>query len=211
MGGQHQEDEESGGPEDEQGRRALLLLLKGKLRPFEADAGRQNLMGQLLHPVQRRAGGDAGGRDAHDLGRRVEIEARHAIGGGLVPEPGHRADRHHLARGVAGLEALDIRGVPPEAAVGLGDDLVGPAEIVEVVHILRAQIDLQGVEHIRGREPDLLGLLAIDVGIDGGRAGTEQREDAGEGRILVGGGDQGLRRMGERIRAEPGAVLHHQS
>ena len=86
-------------------------------------------------------------------------------------------------------------GVLPEAAVGLRDDLVGAAEIVEVVDVLRAEIDLQRVEHVGRRQPDLLGLLAVDIGIDRRRARAEQGEDAGKGRILVRGGDQRLRRF----------------
>ena len=77
---QHQEDEQRGGAEHQHGRRALLLLLEGELGPLEADARRQDLARQLLHPVQRRAGGDARRGDALHLGGGEEIVARHAIG-----------------------------------------------------------------------------------------------------------------------------------
>ena len=67
---QHQEDEQRRGAEHQHRRRALLLLLEGDLGPFEADAGRQHLLRQLLHPVQRGAGGDARRGDALHLGGR---------------------------------------------------------------------------------------------------------------------------------------------
>ena len=34
---------------------ARLLLLEGQFGPFEPDAGRQHLLGEFLHPLQRRA------------------------------------------------------------------------------------------------------------------------------------------------------------
>ena len=92
-------------------------------------------------------------------------------------------------------------GRPPERCVSLGEHLEGAAEIVEVVHVLRAEVELQGGEHIGRRQPELLGLQAVDVGIEGGRAGIVEGEDAGEGRILVGGRDQRVGRIGEGLRA----------
>ena len=170
-----------------------LLLLKGKLGPFEADAGWQHLVRQLFHPVQRGAGRNARRRDAHHFGGGEQIVAGHAVGRVFGFQPRHRADRHHLARRVARFQPRDVLRVLPETAVGLRDHLVGAAEIVEVVDILRAEIDLQRVEDVGRRQPDLLGLLAIDIGVDRRRARAEQREYAGEARILVGGGDQRLR------------------
>ena len=199
MCSEHQEHKQRGRAEHEQRRRPALLLLESKLGPFETDAGRQHLVGQLLHAVQRCAGRDARCRDAHDFGSREKVVARYAIGSSLVSQPGHRADRHHLTRIVACLKASDIVCVPSKAAIGLGYDFVGSAEIIEIVHILRAEIDLQCGKHVGRGETDLFGFLAIDVGIDRGRAGTEQREDADEVRVLVGGGDKGLRRAREGV------------
>ena len=65
-------------------------------------------------------------------------------------------------------------------AVGLGRHPVGAAEIVEVVDVGRAEIDLQRLEHPVGRHAEHLGAHPVDVGIDLGRARVEQREDAGQ-------------------------------
>jgi hypothetical protein len=53
-----------------------------------------------------------------------------------------RPYRHHLAVGIARLQAHQILPVAPEAAVRLGNHLVGPAEEAEVVDVLRAEIEL---------------------------------------------------------------------
>ena len=58
--------------------------------------------------------------------------------------------------------------VLPECFVPLGDHLIRAAQIVEVVHVLRAEIELEGRKHVCRRQADLLGLQAVDVGVDGG-------------------------------------------
>jgi hypothetical protein len=140
----------------------------------------------------------------------VEIVAWHPIGRGLVVEGGDRTDRHHLAAGIADLESRDVLRGLPERFIALGKDLEGAAQIVEVVHVLRAEVKLQGGEHVGRRQPDLLGLQAVDVGIERGRARVVEGEDAGERRILVGGRYQCIRRIGEGLRPEIVAVLNHQ-
>ena len=185
--GKHQEDEQGCRAEHQQGRRSRLLLLVGQFGPFETDAGRQNLAGEFLHPVQRGACRNARRGDAHDLGGGKQIISGHPIRRIFVFEARHRADRHHLSGGVARLEPGDVLRIAPIAAVRLRDHLVRSAEIIEVVDVLRTEIDLQRREHVGRRQADLLGLLAIDIRIDRRRAGAEQREDAGETRILVGG------------------------
>src|SRR6202011_2266709 len=89
-------------------------------------------------------------------------------------------------------------------------DLEGTAQIIEVVHVLRADVKLQGGEHVGRRQPDLLGLQAVDVGIEGGRARVVESEYAGERWILVGGRNQGIRCIGEGLRPKIVAVLDHQ-
>ena len=93
-------------------------------------------MSKLLHAMQCRAGGNARRRDPLHLGSGEKIVARHAIGNGGVPQLRHRPDWHHLAGGVAYLQAGNVLRGTPELPVGLDEDLVSPAEVVEVVHVL---------------------------------------------------------------------------
>ena len=99
---------------------------------------------------------------------------------------------------------------PPELAVGLDDDLVSSAEIVEVVDVLRTKIDLQGAEYISRREADFFGFQTIDIGVDRRRPGVEQREDSSEVGVFVRRVNQGICGAHERLRAEPASVLQHQ-
>ncbi len=96
------------------------------------------------------------------------------------------------------------------AAVGLDVHLPGPAESVEVVHVVAAEVSLQGVEHIIQRHPHRLGLLAVDVEIELGRLGAEAVEDADEAGLAVGPGRQAVRPGLERVEVHvPGGLHHH--
>jgi hypothetical protein len=65
-----------------------------------------------------------------------------------------------------------------ERRVGLRRHPVSPAEIVEIVHIGRTEIDLQRLEHAVCRNLEHLGAHPIDIGIDLGCPRVEQREYA---------------------------------
>ena len=56
--------------------------------------------------------------------------------------------------------------VLPEFFVSLGDHLVCAAQIVEVIHVFRAEIKLKSRKHIRRCQANLLGLQPVDVGED---------------------------------------------
>src|SRR5208282_3655206 len=120
-----------------------------------------------------------------------------------------RADGDHLARVVPGLEVRDIVDVLPEGSVGLRDHPVGSAEIVELVHEGRAEVDLECFEHLAHRDVQHLRLHAVDVRIDRGRSGIEKREDADEPRGLVGTLNHILRCCFKRLQAAAALVLHH--
>ena len=72
----------------------------------------------------------------------------------------------------------------------LHPDLIGAAKIVEVVHVLPTEINLQRGKDVGRRQSHFLGFQPVDVGIDRRRASVEQGEYAGEGRVLVGRGDE---------------------
>ncbi len=82
---------------------------------------------------------------AHDLGGRVEVVARHAVRGGLGLEGRDRADRDHLAAALRALSRAMSR-LSPELFVGLDEDRIGAPDEVEVVDVLRADVELQGRE-----------------------------------------------------------------
>ena len=65
-----------------------------------------------------------------------------------------------------------------EARVGLDVDLPGPAELVEVVDVVRAQVDLQRVEDVADRHAQGHALGAVDVEVQPGRVGPGAVEQA---------------------------------
>ena len=206
---QHEEDEDHRSGEDEEAGAARQLLLIGELGPFEAESVGQGLGRQLLHGGQRLARRMAGcGRTLH-LARGVEVVARQAIGAEPVLEGGDGSQRHHLALGIAGLVIGDLGELLAEGAVGLDQHLIGAAQIVELVDIGGAEIDLEGLEDLIRRHPQHLGPYPVDIGIDIGRVGIEHREDAGELGLLVAGGDHVLDRAVEGRESASSPVLHH--
>src|SRR5271154_3272080 len=74
------------------------------------------------------------------------------------------------------------------------------AEEVEVVHVKRAQIDLQGVEDVRQAQAQKLGLGSVEIVVElrrRGREGREQRLRVELG-LLARRGNERLRRVIER-------------
>ena len=100
------------------------------------------------------------------LGRGIEVVARHAVGAGGVAEGRDRADRHHVAVVVARLQVRDVAQRQAVRIVGLRRHPVGAAEDVEVVDVGRAHVDRQRLEDAADRHAELLGLGAVDVGVD---------------------------------------------
>ena len=131
-----QEHEHHGGDEHEQAA-AGQLLLEGQLGPLVAEAVGQHLRRQILHRRKRGTGGGAGLGAALDLGRRIEIVARHPIGPADVAEGRDRAERHHRALIAARLQPADLAQLLAERRIGLGRDPEGAAEQVEVVDVDR--------------------------------------------------------------------------
>ena len=171
---QHQEHEHHRQHESENRGVAGADLLEGERGPFVGEAGRQNLLRQLLHDMDGLALAVAGGGSAVELGGRIEIVARHAIGAGDVAHGGEGAERHRAAGIVAHADVENVLGVVAELARSLRDHAVGAAQYVEIVDVERAEIDLQGREYVRDVDAEQLRLGAIDIEIDFRRVGLEQ-------------------------------------
>ena len=104
----------------------------------------------------------------------------------------------------------DLLGRAAETAVGLELDLPGAAELVEVVDVERAHVDLQGVEDVADAHAHRLGLDAVDVGVELRRVRAEQGEQAGQARLAVGPFDQRVGGLLQRLQAEVAAVFDHE-
>src|SRR5207344_2704089 len=94
----------------------------GSVATFDSKTGPYRVVRYNLHPAVEVDGdtapGFSSGRSlvtrretrrgvAVDLDRGVEVVTHHPVGPGLAVERGDRSDRHHRARGRAGLEVGD--------------------------------------------------------------------------------------------------------
>ncbi len=148
--------------EDEQRAVAGQLLLVGQVGPFEGHALGQHFAGQALHQRHRLSRTDAGKRAAADIRRRIAVVVDHPVGTGAGRHGDERGQRQHRPGGIAYLQAPDGFGLHAVRRIGLGSDLVGATEAVEVVDVQRAEVDLQCLEHIGQANALALHLGAVD-------------------------------------------------
>ena len=87
---------------------------------------------------------------------------------------------------------------------------VRAAELVEVVRVQAAEVDLHRVEDVRHRHAQLLRLGAVDVGVQLRHVDLEAREHAGELGRCVGLGHEGLERGVHAVDAHRAAVFQLQ-
>ncbi len=207
LGGQHQEDQQDNQREDGRGRVTRQDLLIVEVGPFEVHALRQGFVGDLFDGGLGLAGRIAGRRRAVDVGGQEAVIAagRDRTEARIDRHQGRQG--HHLARIGADLQVTDVFRTGAIGRVGLDPDAVGAAEAVEVVDILRPQIDLHGLEDIADRDAKLAGAGAVDIGEDLRDIDLVRGVDAGQFLGLVGLGDQGLNRLVEFVIAERTAVL----
>ena len=173
-----------------------MLILQ--LGPLKGHALGQRLACDLLNGLFGLVGAVAGRRAAIDLGAQIRVVVHDAVGATAVLDLEHGPQRHHLATGVAHLEFGDVFSATAILLVGLHDDLPGAAKAVEVIHVERAEIDLQRERHVLLADAQALGLHPIDIRFELRCGGAETGEDTCECGVLVGFGDDGIRRFGER-------------
>ena len=107
-----------------------------------------------------------GRRDAVDRRGRIHVVAGQHQG---PVDLAHRRDGsqgHHRSPMVADLESSDVVFLVAVLGHRLDDHLPGAAEAVEIVDVERAEIDLQGHEHIAQLDPLEHAGGAVDIEID---------------------------------------------
>ena len=139
----------------------------------------------------------------------IQVVTIDAIRAGDVLQIHHRAQRHHLPAGVSRLELFDILRPRAKWRVRLRHDTIGSAEIVEVVDVQAAEINLQSLKRIGDGDVLLLGLDAIKVGVELRDIRAKAREQRLQFSVLAALGDEivndGLQLL-RRVRA--GSILH---
>src|SRR3546814_1292666 len=79
---------------------------------------------------------------------------------------GKSPNRHHLALVVLHVDPIDVVDLRAVVGLGLDVDLPGPAEEIEVVHVIAAERGLPRGKDVIDRHAERPGLLAVDVELD---------------------------------------------
>ena len=177
------EDEAQG--EHAQRRAARRLLLAALTRPLDVEARRRNLGDDFFRRPHRVARAVARGGVALDLHGACRVEARDDRRTRAALRLQERIERHHRAR--TRLDEDEARRLNLRAIrhIRLHHDLIGAAELVEVVDLIAAEVDLQRREHVTHLHAELLGPLTVNFEIIDWRIGTVRRPHALQLRTLV--------------------------
>ncbi len=154
---------------DIHGRAAGLELHVGQLRPVVGHRVRQLFLGDLPHQGDGLPRAGAGPRVAGDGGGGIQVVAHDAHRAARVAHRQDRAQQDHLPLVVAHLELANSLDLVAEARIGLEIDLPGPAELVEVVDVVRSEVDLQRIEDLVQRHAQGQALGTVDVEVQPGR------------------------------------------
>src|SRR6266568_4329451 len=161
--GEGEEYEEDTEREDEYDGVAGQNFLIRQVGPFVVHARRQFLGGQLLREGDGLAGTDARHGHAIDVRGGVHVVTDDFVRAGGFANVHERAERHHVAGGIAGFEFRNVLGVNTEVRVGLRRHLIRSAKAVEVIYVEGAKIDLERVVHIAQGNVHALGLHAVHI------------------------------------------------
>ena len=118
-----------------------------------------------------------------------------------------RGQPDHLPLVVPHLKLPDVAGVAAEPLIGLDVHLPGPAELVEVVDVVRAQVDLERVEELADRHAQGHALGPVDLEVQPGRVRPGAVEQALEARRLVAPLDDLVADPLQVVQAEIAAIL----
>src|SRR5260221_255812 len=96
----------------------------------------------------RSAPADSWRRISGEVGRRESVVVPHERRTVCLPDGRDRAYGHHHAVRIPNLELGDVLRNGAVTRVGLRDDLIRAAELVEIVDVFRAKVCLEGLEQV---------------------------------------------------------------
>ena len=140
----------------------------------------------------------------------IAVVAQHRVWAEGLPDIHHRTDGHHLPLVITGTQPGDIFYAGPERCVRLGDHLPGTAKAVEVIHIGRAKIGLQGVEQFGQRHTLGLGPQPIHLRIQLRHVGLIAADWKAHPRRLRNRTLELIDRLLQRAIAKVAAILYKQ-
>ena len=188
----------------------LQDLQVGQLGPFEGGPSGKAFGGQLFDGGDDLARADPRRGNAIQRGRRVGVVPANQHWPGCVASGGDRRQRDHRPARRSHLQPIENVDAGAEPAVGLEVHLPGPSELVEVIHIEPAQVDLQRVEHIAQRDPQRLAFDPIDIDVDLGGRRAEAVEQHRQFRTLAARGGEFVPRPLQRRQPNRADVFDQQ-
>src|SRR5260370_21592678 len=122
---------------------------------------------------------------------------------------GDRTQRDHLARGIARLQQAHLSGGRAERGIGLRHHVPRATEIVEIVDVKSAEVNLQRLENVGDRDVLLLVFDAVPGYVNLRDASAEGGEQPAQLGATAGGIDQVLSRRLELLgRGGAGTSLY---
>ena len=207
---EHEENEQDTQRVDVDGGVSSDDLLVGQVGPLEFESRRQHLLGEIGNDFLALAGTERGNGSAVQVGGEIAVVVQHSVGSKTFGHFDHGTDGNHVAGEVAGLEASDVFDVVAKFRLGLGDDLIGATESIEIVYVEATEIDLKCFEQARQGNALRLCLLAVYIGFQlgdvDGIAGVDLLELTG----AIGGADQSLGGLIKFRITEIAAILDHE-
>ncbi len=207
---QHEEDEHHRQEKEVHRRVAGRELQECQVGPLGRHRLRQLLIGDLLHQGDRLSRTRVRPRRPVDAGGRVQVVAHDHHRSACIADVQDRAQANHLPQTVADLELADRSDVVAESRVGLDVYLPGAAVLVEVVHVVRAQVDLERVEDVADLHSVDHALGAVDIQVEPGRTRPGAVEEVRQALGPRGPVDDLLAEPLELVQAQVGAVLDDQ-
>ena len=170
---QEHEDEAQG--EHAKRRASRRLFLAALTRPLDVEARGSHFRDDLFRRTHRVARAVARGCVALDLNGTRRVEARDDRCARAALRLQKRIKRHHRARARPDEDEtrrLNLRAI---RHIRLHHDLVSSAELVEVIDLIAAEVDLQRREHVAHLHAELLDLLAVDLEVVNRRVDAVRR------------------------------------
>ena len=164
----------------------------------------------MLHNFDRLSRADRRQGAAHDRRRGVQVVAVDHHRPTDLAHANQRAQRHHVPLPIADEQLVEIGHAVAEYAVGLNVHLPVTAELVEIVDVVRAEIDLKRLVDVVDRDAQRFGLRAVDIHVQLRRVRAKDRRPDDHVRASCRLGDERRRwplQAGESQRAP---VLDHQ-
>jgi hypothetical protein len=197
--------------ENKQGSVSGQNLLIGQVGPFETHVLWKDLATEILHDRDGLAGAGSRLSVTGHIRRRVQVIAGDGAGAEALFDGSQRAQGNHLAASVARLKSENIGWGDAELTVRLGSHLKRSAEVGEVVHVGRAEIDLESVKNVGKRHIHAFGFGTVHVHVHlwlvGAKAGIKTHQT----RLLIACGDELSSHGFQLVVISTAAVLHHET